>query len=363
MDEADLLADSLAILGIPGKLRAIGTPVSLKTTLGTGYTIHVVFDSETRESGDSEHFADSLLSLLRDVAPKATLSSDVTTKVTAFGLHTSDLGIVANTLDILERVKSSHRVSSYDICGPNLDDVFRILVDDSEQDGPEVQNTDLNDGVTLGKSPLHLQQGKPASLFSQITTIFLKRCLIFRRSWFSPILMLCVAVCGCCIPLFYMNGRVQSCTPRFESVLDTSLYLPTSPLPAQGVTPTSTDSLLESPAGIASTLGSSDAFLSIKGVSNNSTFVSAVQQQFRNISLGGISIDQSRLNSLVAWEASAPSLTGPHAVKPSKQYFMEYSPKCHWELTPAAAIDSGAIYSISRSFSYWVICTKVDGIL
>ena len=45
LDEADLLADHIAILAAPGKLVASGSPVALKTNLGQGYNIQVTFDS------------------------------------------------------------------------------------------------------------------------------------------------------------------------------------------------------------------------------------------------------------------------------------------------------------------------------
>ena len=45
LDEADLLADHIAILAAPGKVIASGTSVALKRDLGECYLIEVTFSS------------------------------------------------------------------------------------------------------------------------------------------------------------------------------------------------------------------------------------------------------------------------------------------------------------------------------
>ena len=55
LDEADLLADTIAVLAAPGKLVAHGTPVSLKSSLGEGYTVNVSFNVHPQEKSSSAH--------------------------------------------------------------------------------------------------------------------------------------------------------------------------------------------------------------------------------------------------------------------------------------------------------------------
>ena len=52
LDEADLLADNIAVLAAPGKLVANGTPVTLKTSLGEGYSVQVKFSHDLTKNLD-----------------------------------------------------------------------------------------------------------------------------------------------------------------------------------------------------------------------------------------------------------------------------------------------------------------------
>ena len=70
LDEADLLADTIAVLAAPGKLVAHGTPVSLKSSLGEGYTVNVSFNVHPQEKSSSAHQGE-LLGRIRTLAPLA----------------------------------------------------------------------------------------------------------------------------------------------------------------------------------------------------------------------------------------------------------------------------------------------------
>lgn len=51
--------------------------------------------------------------------------------------------------------------------------------------------------------------------------------------------------------------------------------------------------------------------LDTDNVPDNVTFVSTIQQNYLNLSIGGISIDTQTGDSLFAWQASPPGLIGP----------------------------------------------------
>lgn len=75
---------------------------------------------------------------------------------------------------------------------------------------------------------LHLSNGRKLLPLWQATTIFHKRCLVARRSWLTPLIMLIVAIAGACVPLFFLANIAQSCTTRFVASTSLCLYLPTS---------------------------------------------------------------------------------------------------------------------------------------
>jgi hypothetical protein len=50
--------------------------------------------------------------------------------------------------------------------------------------------------------------------------------------------------------------------------------------------------------------------LNTENVPNNVTFVSMIEQNYLNLSFGGISIDTQTGDSLFAWQASPPGLIG-----------------------------------------------------
>ena len=100
LDEADLLADEIAILAAPGKLVAHGPPVALKQTLGEGYAIHATFDSTQEKDLDTDDEKGDRLSLMeteflraiREVAPETSLSRSQ--RYSAYHLHNKDLAVV-----------------------------------------------------------------------------------------------------------------------------------------------------------------------------------------------------------------------------------------------------------------------------
>jgi ATP-binding cassette, subfamily A (ABC1), member 3 len=153
-----------------------------------------------------------------------------------------------------------------------------------------------------GKSNIvDLPTGRPVSFFRQALTIFYKRTLILKRSWLTPLLTVIIAVAGATIPIVFISGELASCSVRFLDATPTPLYLPSLPLSSSVVT---------SPPNITDTLGSSTGFLPITNIPDNATFVNFISQNFANLSLGGVSLDQNTGASLIAWEATPPGITG-----------------------------------------------------
>ncbi|PIL31168.1 ATP-binding cassette transporter [Ganoderma sinense ZZ0214-1] len=317
LDEADLLADTIAVLAAPGKLVAHGTPVALKSTLGEGYTVNVSFTPE--EKVKSVRTAEGeLLEQIHSIARLAYISSSAPNEV-SYHLKLKDPSVVRRVLELVENNRERHGVANYSVAGTSIEDIFLGLMHDSarpeDAKDKEVENGQSSATPSLVHVPppapaLQLTNGRRRSPFGQALTIFHKRVLIARRSWLTPTLAVLVAVAGSCIPIFFLSNRTnQTCETHFRTVAQTPLYLPASPL-LLAVQMAEGSPLLESPPNIIQTLGSPTQFLTTQNIPDNATFVQTIDQNFRNLSFGGVSIDQQSGRSLFAWEATPPGLTG-----------------------------------------------------
>ncbi|KAA1477252.1 P-loop containing nucleoside triphosphate hydrolase protein [Dentipellis sp. KUC8613] len=312
LDEADLLADNIAILAAPGKLVAEGTPVALKSSLGEGYTAHVTFDldrvSEKIDLGDSPP---GLLQAIRVLAPSTYTTSPAPMQV-SYHLRTRDSRTVESVLQLLDKETDTYGIVSYDIQGTTMEDVFLGLMNKDSQATSSTEKETSGSSTPPPTEPpatLHLTTGRKISPFLQALIIFQKRIYIARRSWLTPLILVLVAIAGSCIPLFFIAGRAQSCTTRFRNTTLVPLYLPESTLNFLAFTPE--EDILQSPPGLLSSLGPTAAALRTRNIPDNATFVQTVQQNFLNLSRGGISLDAQTGQALVAWEASPPGNTGP----------------------------------------------------
>ncbi|RDB29443.1 ABC transporter A family member 2 [Hypsizygus marmoreus] len=317
LDEADLLADHIAVLAAPGRLIAEGSPVALKRDLGEGYSVHVSFKPSSNDEKDLDSPRDQLLKKIRLIAPHAHTSAPSPHQV-FYHLKTRDAVVVGDILQLLDSDKAIYGISSYDVFGTTIEDIFLDLMtknegfegsDDSDKLSKDTNSNTLDVLEKEEPNVMILASGRPMSPLRQALTIFHKRCLIARRSWLTPVLTILVAVAGATIPLVFIRGRNQNCLRTFRNSTDFPLYLPSSPIVPFTFGPSSR--VLTSPPGIISTLGSSVDFFRVTTIPDNTTFVDTIQQNYRNLSLGGISLDLDTGASLIAWEATPPGITGP----------------------------------------------------
>ncbi|PCH34380.1 nucleoside triphosphate hydrolase protein [Wolfiporia cocos MD-104 SS10] len=335
LDEADLLADTIAVLAAPGKLVAQGTPVALKSDLGEGYTVQATFNT----SDSSEQIAtasSSLLDRIRPLAPSTYVTSSSPSEV-SYHLKSKDPSTVHGVLKIFEADREEDLLASYSVLSTSIEDIFLGLMhgnNDTQHEKDKVESitskehtdstTEKDDAnqrpgsqlfpvLSRGNAPaLELTNGRRRAPLSQAFTIFHKRVLIARRSWLTPLLALVVAIAGSCAPLFFIAGRShQSCVQTFRNATSVSLYLPTSPVTFADVNATVPGSqILASPPGLLSTLGPSFSQIPVQNITNNATFVNTINQDYQNLSIGGVSMDMETGQALVAWEATPPGLNG-----------------------------------------------------
>ncbi|KAK7063610.1 hypothetical protein R3P38DRAFT_2492098 [Favolaschia claudopus] len=337
LDEADLLADNIAILAAPGKLVASGSPVALKRDLGEGYTVQVSLPLTS--SSEKTEPPNDLLHRIRSIAPHAHMSL-ASPHQPLFHLKSKDPVVVDQVLQMLEQESEKYHVVSYDVLGTSIEEIFLDLMRKEESN----ENRDSADGLgeaekSVTQSSASVDEAKPMALnlatgratspFQQALTIFYKRALIVRRSWLPPFLAVIIAIAGSTIPLIFISGRPQSCVKTLDlPATFFPLFPPISPIFALlDVPPT----VMESPPGLLNNFVNLAALSGLANVTNstipgggdlsnitgllpfsatdvadNATFVQTILQNFLTIPTGGLSFDAASGNMLMAWEASAP---------------------------------------------------------
>ncbi|OCH92960.1 P-loop containing nucleoside triphosphate hydrolase protein [Obba rivulosa] len=310
LDEADLLADTIAVLAAPGTLVAQGTPVALKSTLGEGYTVHITFNSDANLEKVSVEHTD-LLERIRTVAP-ATYVSSSSPNQASYHLKSKDSIVVREVLELADAEREAGQIASYSVSGTSIEDIFLNLMHTGSQ-VDELEKTHSSSpslpALNSSSASVELTNGRRRSPLSQAFTIFHKRLLITRRSWLTPALAVLVAVAGACVPTFFISNRAQTCITTFHNATTIPVYLPYSPEGFVAELATGAR-VLETPPGIISTLGPTTQLLQVQNITDNATFVDTIRQDFLNLPIGGISVDLQNGSTLVAWEATSPGLTG-----------------------------------------------------
>ncbi|PCH39865.1 nucleoside triphosphate hydrolase protein [Wolfiporia cocos MD-104 SS10] len=167
LDEADLLADTIAVLAAPGACA-------------------------------------SLLDRIRPLAPSTYVMSSSPSEV-SYHLKSKDPSTVHGVLKIFEADKEEDLLVSYSVLSTKT-----MLISEP--------GSQLFPVLSRGNAPaLELTNGRRRSPLSQAFTIFHKRVLIARRSWLTPLLALLVAIAGSCAPLFFIAGRSLQSFSRFPA--------------------------------------------------------------------------------------------------------------------------------------------------
>jgi ABC-type multidrug transport system ATPase subunit len=172
LDEADLLADNIAILS-KGQLRAEGSSVALKHRLGAGYRVHVLNAKN-----------------VRDAPPVPGVDMKVTSTNIIYTAPSS--GLAAEVIRVLESAGLEYRLSS-----PTIEDVFLHVAEEVKDEsrlgpsaarhlstGSEDQGYEMADKpLVKGKESPELLSGKPIGFFKQTFVLIQKRILLLRSNW------------------------------------------------------------------------------------------------------------------------------------------------------------------------------------
>lgn len=198
--------------------------MSLKHSLGEGYTIGVSLPEIHGEKQSQAHaYAQRILAAIIPITPHARCTQLSETTAT-FALRSKDPRVVREVLEALEYEKTGGTITSYDVHGTSLEDIFiglmgrdtqfadgRIIEDPTGDmhENKSSQEIDSAPTPTIPEdpAPLDLTNGRQTWFFQQSWTIFRKRLLIFRRSWLGPLIAMAIACCGAAVPLFFMKNR------------------------------------------------------------------------------------------------------------------------------------------------------------
>ncbi|KAK1997137.1 ABC transporter [Colletotrichum falcatum] len=203
LDEADLLADNIAILS-RGSLRAQGSSVALKNALGDGYRIHVLNGKHVR--APPEVGGVSLTAASNTVvytAPSSSLAADV--------------------IRALEARQISYRISS-----PSIEDVFLNVAEEVQGEdfppphpgapgGSTASGQELSEKsvVTQGeRDTLGLQSGRQTGFLEQTRVLVRKRLVLLKTNWIPYVIVFVVPIIAAAImQLLIADEGPTSCDP------------------------------------------------------------------------------------------------------------------------------------------------------
>jgi ABC-type uncharacterized transport system ATPase subunit len=206
LDEADLLADQIAILS-KGTLRAQGSSVELKDKLGSGYRIH----------------------LQTSPGHKKIPAIEGVTRHETFG-QTMYRAVTSSQAAQVIRILESEDLTDYQFSGPTIEDVFLQLADEIRLESTRSVNQDTpsSDGeptekeggsataaVVVEAGPvLELHNGRSIGFFRQGWVLFRKRVTILRRNYlpYTAALLLPVIATGL-VTLFLKGFTAVGCAP------------------------------------------------------------------------------------------------------------------------------------------------------
>ncbi|KAJ6437926.1 ABC transporter [Purpureocillium lavendulum] len=197
LDEADLLADHIAILS-KGTLRAEGSSVELKDRFGGGYRIHV------------------------NKAPANTATPDVD-GVVKMGAFDSTVYVAPNSnlaAQVIQRMEAAG-IGDYCFSGPTIEDVFLQLAEeiqaekafqniDSSVPKPQVtQKVREHDSScqNSGDRGLKLINGKRVSYANQVGILFRKRITVFKKNQILYFFAFLLPIIAAGLTSLYVRGK------------------------------------------------------------------------------------------------------------------------------------------------------------
>ena len=304
LDEADLLADRIAILS-KGTLRAQGSSVELKERLGGGYRIHL-------PSG---------------IGYKPAPLMDGITSRRTFG---QTMYIASTSTQAAKLIKhlESESITDYQLSGPTIEDVFLQLADEIraestssiEREVPS-QDTDIEEVMkipptTVNTVPdeagpgLELHSGRKLGFFSQAWVLFCKRTTILRRNYLPYTAALIIPIIAAGLTTLFVKGRSKvGCSPTdqilisdVENLVDQYHYdLVLGPTPR---VPNDTLTTLFGPLLYGLPIALTPLYQNINRVDTLSEFNSYIVLKYANVTPAGFFLGDASTETTLAYKGN-----------------------------------------------------------
>ena len=297
LDEAELLADNITILS-KGVLKAQGSSVELKHRLGSGYRIHLYNVPGSSPLSD-RHF--------HGIPRESHFDETVYT--------VQDSAEASHFVSTLEE----EGIRDYSVSGPTIEDVFLKVADEIDLDSfaknDEVKriHDEPKQGSEADDDPdgsLQLLTGKRIGMIRQAWILFLKRAIVSRRNPLPYIAALIIPIIAAGLVSLFLKGASEpSCSgsKAFSTPDAHSLDLSDFDFvigPADKLSPAMLNRFVGSLTG-PSTEGSRSALMEhIHTVNSFSEFNTYIDNNFANVTPGGVYLGDQSSPPTVAWRSN-----------------------------------------------------------
>ncbi|KAK8143650.1 hypothetical protein G3M48_006937 [Beauveria asiatica] len=217
LDEADLLADHIAILS-KGTLRAEGSSVELKDKLGGGYRVMIHKTATTNPLPSVEGVEKTeTFDQVKYVSPSSGLAAAVIKKLEdaqGFDYRFSSPTIEDVFLQVAEEVKDEEAFRTDQQTAEKKQDTEKKQ--NTEKKQPIETTRDLDDTFQNEQQPqaLQLMDGKQVGFLRQTWIMFSKRITILKRNWHTYAIAFGIPIFAAGLTSLFVNdGTLPGCAP------------------------------------------------------------------------------------------------------------------------------------------------------
>lgn len=227
LDEADLLADHIAILS-KGTLKASGTSVELKHKLGSGYRVHIYHTHGGKQLSTYEDIShvrrnDQTIYSLTDSAKAAEFLGRIERDgLVEYSVNSSTIEDVF--LKVAEEVKSENAESKV----ARTDQTLHEIGSHSSQEIDPDKAAEVVVKDESSAEPPELLSGRRISMAQQALVLFSKRWVVLRRNTLPYLAALLIPIIAAgLVTLFLDNFQKAGCTPESTALISDIISLST----------------------------------------------------------------------------------------------------------------------------------------
>lgn len=185
LDEADLLADHIAILS-KGTLKCEGSAVELKAKMGGGYRVHVPNDAPELPGVPAKRLYDQTV------------------------YNVPDSASAGRTVDRLEALG----ITEYHVSGPTIEDVFLKVADETAGlQAQQLRGSESGELADKESESVDLLSGEEVGVFQETWVLFRKRLTIFKRNYLGLVAATLIPIIVAGLTMVFMKKyEKKSCS-------------------------------------------------------------------------------------------------------------------------------------------------------